>query len=448
MLHTDFIRRIIMFKNVSWRRVIVMGGIGCTLSILLLWGISYRVSAVATKAYEDLRIFTDVLSIVQDSYAEETDTKNLLQGAIKGMLYGLDPHSSFMTSEEYKEMQVETKGTFGGVGIEIGIRDSVLTVIAPIEDTPAFKAGIKAGDKIIKIGEKSTKDMSITDAVKLMRGSRGTKVTLWILREDWKDPQEFAITRDIIAIKSIKHRLLEEGFGYVRISQFQEKTANDLEDALNKLGSKENKLKGVILDLRNNPGGLLSQAVEVADKFLDSGLIVYTKGRTPGQDIKFEAKPGDTHPSYMIIVLVNGGSASASEIVAGALQDHKRAVVLGTQTFGKGSVQTIIPLSDGAALRLTTSKYYTPSGRSIQAKGIEPDIIVGEPVREHIKEKDLERHLEAETVKPEKEKKIKVEEKVPGKVTGEKEEAEDIQLKRALDYLKSWYIFQGTVNKP
>ena len=436
-----------MFKRVRGQRLITMVGIAIVISIFL-WGINYKVSAVSNKAYENIKIFTDVISVVQDNYAEEVDSKNLIYGAVKGLLQGLDPHSSFMAPDEYKEMQVETKGSFGGIGIEIGTRDNMLTVISPIEDTPAFKAGIKAGDRIVKIGEKYTKDMSINDAVKLMRGPKGTKVTIWILRESWKDPQEFTLTRDIIAIKSVKHKVLEDGFGYVRISQFQEKTANDLEDALNKLGSKEGKLKGLVLDLRNNPGGLLQQAVEVADKFLDSGLVVYTKGRAPGQDMRFEAKAQGTQPPYMIIVLVNGGSASASEIVAGALQDNKRAVILGTQTFGKGSVQTIIPLSDGSAIRLTTSKYYTPSGRSIQAKGIEPNIVVEDvATKNHIKEKDLERHLEAEGGEPQKpekpEKKVKVEEKAEK----EKEEAEDMQLKRALDYLKSWYIFQGTIPK-
>lgn len=435
-----------MFKMNKGKRLVALTGMAVVISIFL-WAASYRVSAVSNKAYENIKIFTDALSIVQDNYAEEVDPKNLIYGAVKGMLQSLDPHSSFMTPEEYKEMQVETKGSFGGIGIEIGIRDGILTVISPIEDTPAFKAGIKAGDKIVKIGDKYTKDMSINDAVKLMRGPRGTKVAIWVLREGWKDPQEFAITRDIIAIKSVKYKTLEDGFGYVRISQFQEKTAGDLEDALNKLGSKDGKLKGLVLDLRNNPGGLLQQAVEVSNKFLDSGLIVYTKGRAPGQDMRFEARGEDMQPPYPMIVIVNGGSASASEIVAGALQDHKRAVILGTQTFGKGSVQTIVPLADGSAIRLTTSKYYTPSGRSIQAKGIEPDIVVEDGIKMHMKEKDLERHLEAEggePQKPEKEKKIKVEEK-PEK---EKEEAEDIQLKRALDYLKSWYIFQGTFKKP
>jgi len=415
---------------------------------VLFWSVAPKVSAVPPQSYEDLRIFTDALSIIQRNYAEEVESKDLVYSAVKGVLQGLDPHSTFMTPDDYKEMQVGTRGRFGGIGIEIGIRDRILTVISPIEDTPADRAGIKAGDKIVKIEKKYTKDMTLLDAVKLMRGKKGTDVTISIMREGFEKPKPFTLTRAIIKIKSVKYRLLEEGFGYLRIAQFQEKTASDVEAALKELGSKDGKLKGLVLDLRNDPGGLLSQAVEVSDKFISSGLIVYTKGRVPGQDMKFEAKAESTHPDYPIIVLVNGGSASASEIVAGALQDHKRAIILGTQTFGKGSVQTIIPLSDGSAIKLTTSKYYTPLGRSIQAKGIEPDIVVGKTIKGHIKEKDLAGHFKSEDEKagkPDKgeklEKKVRVEEKTALTKEG------DVQLDRALDYLKSWYIFQGTVSK-
>ncbi len=407
------------------------------------WAMSQKVSAVSNNTYESLRIFTDVVSIVEDNYAEEVDTKELVYDAVKGMLRGLDPHSSFLTPEDYSEMQVDTKGAFGGIGIEIGIRDGVLTVIAPIEDTPAFQAGIKAKDRIVKIEDKPTKDMTLSDAVKLMRGPKGTEVTIWIMREGFEEPKPFTIVRDIIKVKSVKYRVLEDGFGYVRLTQFQESTADDLEKALVKLGSRDSKLKGLVLDLRNNPGGLLQQAVAVANKFLNSGLIVYTKGRAPGQDLSFSADYEGTHPYYPIIVIVNGGSASASEIVAGALQDHRRAVILGTPTFGKGSVQTIIPLADGSAVRITTSKYYTPSGRSIQARGIEPDIIVAaDDFKGHLKEKDLEGHLEEEKPPAEKEEKIKVLEEGIKTNNGE-----DIQLKRALDYLKSWYLFQETMKK-
>ncbi len=415
---------------------LVVGTVG-----VLFWAISPIGSTVPPQTYEKLKIFTDVVSIVQRNYAEDVESEEIIYSAIRGMLQGLDPHSSFMTPENYKEMQVETRGSFGGIGIEIGIRDEMLTVIAPLEDTPAFRAGIKAGDKIIKIEDKFTKGMTLFDAVKLMRGKRGTDITISIMRKGFKNPQPYTITRDVIKIKSVKFRELEDGFGYIRIAQFKEKTSSEVEEALKKLGSRDGRLKGLILDLRNDPGGLLTKAVEVADKFLTSGLIVYTKGRVVNQDMKFEAKEEGTHPDYPVIVLVNGGSASASEIVAGALQDQNRAIILGTQTFGKGSVQTIIPLSDGTAIKLTTSKYYTPSGKAIQAKGIEPDIIVGEEIR-HIKEKDLAGHLEAEGKDlDEHKKKIRVNEGSLGK------DVEDIQLKRALDYLKSWYIFKGTVSK-
>jgi carboxyl-terminal processing protease len=420
---------------------VIMAVLVVVLLLTPLPGTSDRVDAIENEDYEKFRIFTDVVGIVKENYTEEVDTEELIYGAVKGMLRGLDPHSSFLTRDEYSEMQVDTKGAFGGIGIEIGIKEGVLTVISPIEDTPAFRAGVKAGDMIIKINDKLTKDMTLSDAVKLMRGPKGTDVTIWIMREGFDELKPFELTRAIIKIKSVRSRVLEEGFGYVRIAQFQENTTTELEKALKELASKTGELKGLVLDLRNNPGGLLQQAVRVSDLFLKSGVIVSTKGRAPGQDMSFEAKSAGTHTGFPIIVIVNGGSASASEIVAGALQDHDKAVILGTRTFGKGSVQTIIPLADGSAVRLTTSKYYTPSGTSIQAKGIEPDIVVGEEVKEHIKEEDLEGHLEEEAP-PEDEEKIKVEEKTAARVGGE-----DIQLKRALDYLKSWYIFQGIMKK-
>ena len=434
----------------GWAKKVATVLIVLMLTSFSLWGFGQRASAIPTEEYENLRIFSDVIHIIKENYTEEVDTKELIYNAVKGMLRGLDPHSSFMTPEEYKEMQIDTRGSFSGVGIEIGIRDGILTVISPIEDTPAYKAGIKAKDRIVKIDDTPTKDMSLSEAVKLIRGERGSTVTLWIMREGFKKPKPFKIVRDVIKIKSVKWKTLEDGFGYIRITQFQERTAKDLEKALVELGSRDGRLKGLILDLRNNPGGLLQQAIEVSDKFIDSGVIVSTKGRVPGQTMVYEATKKGTHPYYPMIVLVNDGSASASEIVAGALQDHKRAVVLGTQTFGKGSVQTIIPLADGSAVRITISKYYTPSGRSIQAKGIEPDIVVGEEVKGHIKEKDLPRHLEDEENKKKdkkrdnkkKEEKIKViEKKIP------RDAKEDYQLKRALDYLKSWYIFSATMKK-
>lgn len=427
-----------------------LGGVLIVLAIFTFtsWGMSQRVVAVSNGAYESLKVFTDVLGIVQENYAEPVEIKDLIYNAIKGMVKGLDPHSSFMTPEEYAEMQIDTKGSFGGIGIEIGLRDNILTIVSPIEDTPAYKAGLQAGDKIVKIGDKSTKDMSLSEAVNLMRGPKDTPVTISVIREGLDAPKAYTLTRAIIKVKSVKFKNLEEGFGYVRIAQFQENTGDDLDKALKELAKTNNgKIKGLVLDLRNNPGGLLQEAVSVSNEFIGSGLIVYTKGRAPGQDMTFSADGTRTQPNYPMIVLVNGGSASASEIVAGALQDHKRAVVLGTTSFGKGSVQTIIPLSDGSAVRLTTSKYYTPSGRSIQAKGIEPDIVVGDNIsKDHLKEKDLERHLAAEG-EPQK----KVEEKKEEKKDADKmkvtepakgQETEDVQLKRAVDYLKSWYIFR------
>jgi carboxyl-terminal processing protease len=328
------------------------------------------------EAYESLKVFTDALSLIQKNYVEKANSKDLVYGAMKGMLEGLDPHSSFMNPDTFREMQVDTKGEFGGLGIEITMKDGILTVVSPIEDTPAFKAGIKAGDIIIKIDGKGTKDLTLMDAVKMMRGPKGTQVTVTVVRETFAEPKDFTVTRDIIAVKSVKSKTLESGYGYVRVAQFQEKTDTDLDNVLDKMEKENGGLKGLVLDLRNNPGGLLDQAVKVSDDFLESGLIVYTDGRIEGQKMTFSAKKEGTRPNYPIVVLVNSGSASASEIVAGALQDHGRALILGTQTFGKGSVQTIYPLEDGSALRLTTARYYTPSGRSIQAKGITPDIIL------------------------------------------------------------------------
>lgn len=417
------------------------------------FGASRKVVAVSNDTYESLRSFADVLAMVQENYAEPVETKTLIDNAIKGMVKGLDPHSSFMTPQEYTEMQVDTKGVFGGIGIEIGVKDGILTVVAPIDDTPASKAGLLAGDKIVKINDKTTREMTITEAVTQMRGPKGTEVTIHIMRETFEEPKPFTLTRDVIKVKSVKFKMLEDGFGYVKITQFQENTTVDLGKALAELTPKDGQLKGLVLDLRNNPGGLLAEAVSVSNEFIDKGLIVSTKGRVNGQDMTFNADGVKHQPDYPIIVLVNGGSASASEIVAGALQDHKRAAILGTTTFGKGSVQTIMPLPDGGALRLTTSKYYTPSGRSIQAKGIEPDIVVDDTGKAHInmKEKDLDGHLAAEdgsdkvdngikkTGKPVKESAVEKGDK------GAKEE--DVQLKRALEYLKSWYIFQAVTKK-
>jgi len=329
--------------------------------------------------YENLRLFTEVLSIVQSQYVDEVPPKDIIYNAIKGTLRGLDPHSSFLDPEMYREMQVETSGSFGGLGIEITLRDDVLTVVAPIEGTPAYRAGIQPGDRILKIEGLSTKDMQLADAVKRMRGKPGSKITISIVREGWSEPKDFLITREQIRVHSVKNNQLEPGIEYIRLRQFQEQTANDLDTALDKY-AKEGKIQGLVLDLRNNPGGLLTSAVEVTEKFLEPGkLVVYTEGRVRNQNMRFSSNSKRAYTDFPIVVLVNQGSASASEIVAGALQDWGRAVVLGTQSFGKGSVQTIIPLSDGSGLRLTTAKYFTPKGRSIHGKGITPDIVVEGP---------------------------------------------------------------------
>jgi carboxyl-terminal processing protease len=389
------------------------------------------------ESYEDLKTFTEVLSMVRRHYVEDVKSKDLVQGAIKGMLNSLDPHSGYMTAEGYKDLQVETKGEFGGIGIQIGVKDGIITVIAPIEDTPAYRAGIQAGDKITKINNESTRDMTLHDAVSKMRGAPKTTVTIGIMREGWKELKDFTLTREIIKVKSVKSKVLENTIGYVKINQFQEQTADDLEAALKKLN--EEKVAALILDLRNDPGGLLNSAIEVTSQFLPKGkLVVYTKTRS-GEKSEFFTDNG-TYFTQPMIVLVNQGSASASEIVAGALKDWNRAVVLGTVTFGKGSVQMIIPLSDGAGLRLTTAKYYTPNGKSIQGTGITPDIIVKlEPkngAKEHpvVREKDLDRHLKNEQADQ-----LKGE---PETAPFEVDEKDDVQLQRAIDILKTWNVFK------
>src|SRR5437660_1765549 len=335
-----------------------------------------RGGAAAKESYEGLETFTNILSIIQKNYVDDVQTKQLIEGAINGMLAALDPHSAYLTPDLYKELQVDTKGSFGGLGIEITTRNGMLTIVSPIEDTPAYRAGLKSGDEIMKIDGEFTKDMTLVDAVKKMRGAKDTKVTLTLKRETQAELFDVTLTREIIKIRSVKSKMLESGYGYVRVTQFQERTDDDLERALKNLDKEAGGLQGLVLDLRNDPGGLLTQAVKVADLFLDSGLIVYTDGRPENQKQKYFAHKPGTWADFPMVVLVNGGSASASEIVAGALQDHKRALVLGTTTFGKGSVQTILPLDDSSALRLTTARYFTPSGRSIQATGIVPDIVM------------------------------------------------------------------------
>lgn len=357
-------------------------------------------SGFAGLPVDDLRTFSDVFGRIKNDYVEEVSDGELLEHAIRGMLAGLDPHSAYLDDEQFKELQVGTTGEFGGLGIEVGMENGFVKVIAPIDDTPAQKAGIQAGDLIIRLDDTPVKGLSLNDAVKIMRGKPGTALDLTIVREGVEQPLKITVTRAIIKVKSVKSRSLGDGFGYVRISQFQSKTAENMVKAINKLKS-DNKgvLKGMVLDLRNNPGGVLNGAVAVSDAFLKKGLIVYTEGRVSDSKLRFNATPDDVLDGAPLVVLVNQGSASASEIVSGALQDHRRAIIMGSQTFGKGSVQTILPLSNGAALKLTTARYYTPSGRSIQAEGIVPDIKL-DPLKvasvegvDTIKEADLSGHL-------------------------------------------------------
>lgn len=404
---------------------------------VIIGRLSVTSASTEGEDYQILKTFTEVMSMVKKHYVEEVNAQDLVYGAIRGMLNSLDPHSSFMTPDAYKEMQVDTKGEFGGLGIQIGVKDGVLTVIAPIEDTPAFRAGIKAGDKIIKIEDEMTKNMTLFEAVSKMRGEPKTAITISILREGWKDLKAFTIIRDIIKIKSVKSKVIEDNIGYVKISQFQEKTARDLSKALQTI-SKEG-INSLILDLRNNPGGLLNSAIAVSDRFLPKGqLVVYTKNRTGQKTEFFTEVEGDFN--LPMIVMVNQGSASASEIVAGALKDWNKAIILGTQTFGKGSVQTVIPLSDGAGLRLTTAKYYTPNGEDIQNTGITPNITVklkaANGAKEHtiLREKDLKGHLDNEQKNTD-----SSETETAPLVVDEKD---DNQLQRAVDLLKSWDVFK------
>lgn len=399
-------------------------------------------AALDRNIYKDLKTFNEVLDIVQKNYVEDIESKKLIEGAINGVMKSLDPHSTYMTADMYKELEVETRGSFGGIGIEITMKKDVLTVVSPIEDTPAFNAGIKAGDQIVQIDGKSTKDITIMEAVKKLRGQKDSKVTVTIMREGMSKPKDFVITRDIIKIKSVKSKIFDDHVGYIRLASFQERTADDLKREIKDINTKIGTPKGLILDIRNNPGGLLNQAVGVADVFLKAGIIVSTKGRTKIMESKSVARDDGDEPTCPIVVIVNEGTASAAEIVSGALQDNGRALVIGTQTFGKGSVQTVIPLEDGAALKLTTAKYYTPNGRSIQAEGIKPDIIVKymrpseekEATDDFLRERDLKGHI-----KPKKENTTDSEESLK---RDQDALIQDNQLKTALDIIKSWDIMK------
>ena len=353
---------------------------------------------------EDLRTFTEVFDKIKNDYVEPIGDKTLLENAIRGMLSGLDPHSAYLVPDDYQELQAGTSGEFGGLGIEVGMEDGFVKVIAPIDDTPAQRAGVEAGDLVIRLDDTPVKGMSLAEAVKLMRGEPGTDIVLTIVREGVDRPIRITITRDVIHVTSVRSRSIEPGYGYVRISQFQLRTGESLRETVDKLreDTGDGGLKGLVLDLRNNPGGVLNAAVSVSDAFLDEGTIVYTEGRMDEAQLTFSAKGSDILDGIPLVVLVNAGSASASEIVAGALQDHRRAVIMGEKTFGKGSVQTILPLDNGSALKLTTARYYTPSGNSIQARGIVPDITLDRmrvsrvDVGQGVKEADLARHLESE----------------------------------------------------
>jgi carboxyl-terminal processing protease len=419
--------------------------------MLLLTGVLIGQGMVQAKpdTYEELKSFTQSLELVKRNYVEDPDSKELIEGAIRGMISNLDPHSSYMPERAFKEMNMDIKGEFQGVGIQIGVKNQQLTVIAPIEDTPAFRAGLAAGDKILKINDEWTKDMTIEQAVDKMRGPKGTQVQLLIIREGWEKPREFKITRDVIKVQSVKSKMLDKEIGYLKIIQFQGQTGQEVEKALQGLESKG--VKKLILDLRNNPGGILDASVDVSSMFLPKDkLVVYLQGRQASDRRDYLTSGSAVTRDYPMVVLVNTGSASASEIVAGALQDSKRAVIMGTQTFGKGSVQTVFPLEGGGGIRLTTAKYYTPSGRSIQNVGITPDIEVklptvkepkdGESVHVVVREKDLERHLKNDTVKEEKKKKGQkeepaAEEEFPMEMVP-KDDKDDIQIQKAIEVLK------------
>ncbi|MBI4707135.1 MAG: S41 family peptidase [Candidatus Omnitrophica bacterium] len=420
-----------MRKKIIFGFILIIG-----VFIYARFGISAIEQKKKDELYKQVELFSDSLAIIQSEYVDEPKPKDLIYGALKGMLGSLDPHSQFMDPDTYNELKVDTEGKFGGLGIEITIKDGLLTVVTPIEDTPAWKAGLRAGDRIVKINDDLTRDMSLTDAVKRMRGKVGESVNLSILRESEKKILDFKITRDVIKIKDIKEaRILEDGIGYIRLSEFRENTSKDLNIALENL-SKQG-MSGLVIDLRNNPGGLLDVAVKVAEKFTPKGkMIVYTKGRKPSQNLEFISKENKPILDLPIVILINEGSASGSEIVAGCLQDYKRAIVVGTKSFGKGSVQTVIPLGDGSALRLTTSKYFTPSGKVIHGNGVNPDIVVEEGKIE-LGQPDKQKIENKENVFEEIDKKEQL------KQDKKFEYKSDNQLMRAVDILKALKFYDS-----
>ncbi|MEH6628731.1 MAG: S41 family peptidase [Motiliproteus sp.] len=403
---------------------------------------SAAVATVQPLPLKELRTFTEIFARIKSAYVEPVEDAELLENAIKGMLSGLDPHSSYLDPEAFTDLRVSTSGEFGGLGIEVSMENGFVRVVAPIDDTPAQRAGVLAGDMIIKLDSKAVKGMGLQDAVKLMRGKVGTDIVLTIIREGEASPLEITLTRAIVKVTSVKNRVLDDNYGYLRIAQFQVNTGPDLVKAMEKLNEK-NDIKGYVLDLRNNPGGVLQAAVQVSDAFLSDGIVVYTKGRLKQAELSFSATKSNPSGGLPLVVLINGGSASASEIVAGALQDHQRGVVMGTQSFGKGSVQTVLPLANDRALKLTTARYYTPNGRSIQAEGIVPDILV-EPSKvtrvegqghTSVKEVDLQGHLSNGNKKAVEKDKVRN----GGDV---KLLSKDYQLNEALNLLKGISIYQ------
>jgi carboxyl-terminal processing protease len=422
-----------------WKGMVIAG----TLLLLIFTGGVQRGVTAVEDTYEKLKVFTEILSLIQSNYVEEVNSRDLIYGGVKGMMDTLDPHSAFMTPDAFKEMQVETQGSFGGLGIEITVKDRMLTVVAPIDGTPAERSGIQPGDRIVKIESQPTKDMTLMDAVRKLRGPKGSKVTISILREGSPEPMDVTLVREMIEVHSVRNKDLGDSIYYVRVTSFQEKTSKDLEQALER--AQKGGTSALILDLRNDPGGLLNQAVAVSDMFLDKGqLIVYTQGRIKNQDLRFTAEHSNGLPKWPMVVLVNGGSASASEIVAGALQDWKRAVLIGTKTFGKGSVQTVIPLSDGSGLRLTTAKYFTPRGRSIHGIGITPDVVVELPKPEVTAQRQKEEDARRLSGERPREQRI-------GEQEGESVEIgkrdvvdlqKDVQLQRAIEILKATRILE------